>query len=337
MADIRTIPEVIAEQKHTLRFNKNGEFRILLFTDIQAYPPAPCERTMRDMNAIIDHENPDLVLFCGDNSEECETGQQLRDFLSVMVGHLEEKKIPWAHVYGNHDTERKGRDLTREEQQKIYEAFPYCVSKAGPEEIHGVGNYALPVYPSDESRTDPLFAVWGLDSGAYVDDPGLPGRQVILPNAMYLGQPHSDYAHMPFTQIQWYFNNSVAIEKYAGHKVPGMMYFHIPLQEFYSVALNPEQTGMNGTKIEEVCAGPLNSGMFAAILERGDIKAVCCGHDHSNDYAGTYCGVCLAYAANIGYDTYHHEELMGGRMFVVHESDPADVKTYMSYKKDLGL
>lgn len=341
---IPSLPESLCGQKHTLRFRENGEFRILVFTDVQACPPAPCERTLNDMNAVIDRECPDLVLFCGDNAKECETEAQLHDYLSVLVAHLEEKKIPWAHVYGNHDDESYDRDdgsrvhpLHRSVQQHVYEAFPYCLSKAGPEEIKGTGNYVLPVYSSDESRTDPVFAVWGFDSGAYIDDPGLPGYPARLGNTMFRGQPESNYAYMPFTQIRWYFDTSEEIERYAGHTVPGMAYFHIPLQEFYEVSLNPEETGMTGEKREEVCAGPLNSGLFTAMIERGDIKAVCCGHDHCNDYAGTFCGICLAYAANIGYDTYHHEDMMGGRMFIVRESAPDQIETYMSYKKNLGL
>ena len=32
------IPAVIDGQKHSLRFRENGEFRVLLFTDIQGHP-----------------------------------------------------------------------------------------------------------------------------------------------------------------------------------------------------------------------------------------------------------------------------------------------------------
>ncbi|MBQ8334156.1 MAG: metallophosphoesterase family protein [Clostridia bacterium] len=325
-------PDIIRDQKHTLRFRRDGQFRVLVFTDVQACPPAPQERTVTDMNAVIDREDPDLVLFCGDNAKACKSDRELHDYLAVLVGHLEEKKIPWAHVYGNHDDEGENT-LTRAQQQDVYEAFPYCISKAGPAEVKGVGNYVLPVYPADESRSDPVFAVWGLDSGAYVDDEGLAGYQARLGHTMYRGQPESNYAYMPFSQILWYFDTSEEIERYAGHKVPGLAYFHIPLQEFYEVALNPEETGMTGEMREEVCAGPLNSGMFTAMIERGDIKAVCCGHDHCNDYAGTFCGICLAYAANIGYDTYHHDDMMGGRVFVIREETPDKIETYMSYVK----
>lgn len=322
------LPASLAGQKHTLRFSSDGQFRVLVFTDVQASPPAPCDRTILAVNTIIDRESPDLILFCGDNAIHCKTDEQLHDFLTVLTAHIEEKKIPWAHVYGNHDDEDA---LSRSEQQDIYEKFAYCVSRRGPEHIKGVGNYVLPVYPSDESRTDPLFAVWGLDSGSYVDDAGLAGYSARLGHTMFRGQPESNYAYMPFTQIRWYYNTSEEIEQFAGHRVPGMAYFHTPLQEFYEIALNPEETEMTGEKREEVCAGPLNSGMFAAMVERGDIKAVCCGHDHCNDYAGTFCGICLAYAANIGYDTYHHEDMMGGRMFIIREDAPEQIETYMSY------
>lgn len=340
--DASAMPENIREQKKVLRFRSSGDFRVLVFTDVQAVPPAPCARTMEDMNAIIDREDPDLVLFCGDNAKECESEEELRAYLAVLVGHLEEKQIPWAHVFGNHDDESYERDdgrwvypIHRTVQQKVYEEFPCCLSKAGPEELHGTGNYVLPVYPSDAGREDPVFAVWGFDSGAYIDDPGLPGYCARLKNTMFRGHPGSYYAYMPFTQIRWYFETSEQIERFAGHKVPGMAYFHMPLQEFYEVTLNPEETGMTGGMREEICAGTLNSGLFTAMVERGDIRAVCCGHDHTNDYAANFCGICLAYAANIGYDTYHCEEVMGGRVFVIREENPEEIKTYMSYVRDL--
>ncbi|MBQ2278315.1 MAG: metallophosphoesterase family protein, partial [Clostridia bacterium] len=324
----------LQNQKHTLRFDENGEFRVLVFGDVQATPPAPSERTLNAMETILRREEPDLVLFAGDNAIACSTTTLLRNYLTAMTGYLEENEIPWAHVYGNHDDENA---LSRKQQQVIYEEFDYCVSQAGPDDIKGVGNYVLPVYSADESRTDPVFSVWGLDSGGYITDPGLPGKQAVLNNTMYQGLKGSSYAYIPFTQIRWYFNTSEEIESFAGHKVPGMMFFHIPLQEFYEIWLNKEQTGTEGTREDPICAGPLNSGLFTAMVERGDIKAVVCGHDHINDYAGEFCGIQLCYASNIGYDTYHNEALMGGRVFVIHEDDPDEVETYMSYVSGIKL
>ena len=332
--DTNTLPEALQNQKHTLRFDENGEFRVLVFGDVQATPPAPSERTLAGIETVTAREDPDLVLFAGDNAIACTTQTVLRNYLTAMTGYLEENEIPWAHVYGNHDDENA---LSREKQQVVYEEFPYCMSQAGPEDIKGVGNYVIPVYSSEESRTDPVFAVWGMDSGGYITDRGLPGKQAVLNTTMYTGLKGSSYAYMPFTQIRWYYNTSEEIEAYAGHQVPGMMYFHIPLQEFYEIWLNKEQTGTEGTKQDPVCAGPLNSGMFTAMVERDDIKAVVCGHDHINDYAGEFCGIKLCYASNIGYDTYHDDAMMGGRVFVIHEDNPDEIETYMSYVSGVNL
>ncbi len=323
-----TVPEALQEQKHTLRFDENGEMRILMISDVQAYAPAPSKRSLDAIELIVEREQPDLVLFGGDNSLGCSSEKVLKNYVEKMTAAMESRQIPWAHVYGNHDDEGA---LTRAQQQKVYESFAYCVSQTGPKDIKGVGNYVLPVYSSDESRTDPVFAVWGLDSGSYVTDKGLAGSEAVLNYTMFRGHAGSSYAYMPFSQIQWYYNTSEEIEEYAGHKVPGMMYFHIPLQEFYEVVLNPEQTGMTGVQRDPVCAGPLNSGLFTAILERGDIRAISCGHDHINDYSAEFCGVKLCYASTLGYDTYHDEDIMGARMFIINEENPYEIETYISY------
>ena len=44
----------------------------------------------------------------------------------LLVGYIEEKQIPWCHVYGNHDHEN-AVDLAK--QQEIYESYEYCISK----------------------------------------------------------------------------------------------------------------------------------------------------------------------------------------------------------------
>ena len=334
------IPESIREQKHILRFGENGEFRVLVLSDTHGFPPVPCAETIAAVNLLIEREKPDLLLFCGDNILGCETEEQLRGCIGALAAYPEEHHIPWAHVFGNHDDEcskkggRRLQTLHRSVQQKIYESYPYCVSKAGPENIPGSGNYVLPVYAADKSRTDPVFAVWGLDSHADVYDSPLSGQAAILKNTMYQGESGATGAYIPFAQIRWYFSTSEELEAFAGHRVPGLMAFHIPREEFYEVALNPEETSMTGEKRESVCASPFNSGLFAAMMERGDIKAVCCGHDHVNDYAGTFCGICLAYVSHVGYETYHNESMMGGRVFVIREDAPEKIETYMSYAKE---
>ena len=59
-----------------------------------------------------------------------------------------------------------------------------------------------------------------------------------------------------------------------------------------------------GERNEDECPGPVNSGLFSAMLERGDVKGVFCGHDHVNTYCGNYYGILLGYAGNAGFGTY---------------------------------
>lgn len=35
-----------------------------------------------------------------------------------------------------------------------------------------------------------------------------------------------------------------------------------------------------------VCCSSVNTGLFSAMKEMGDMRSVHCGHDHDNDYYG---------------------------------------------------
>ena len=132
------MPEAIREQKHILRFNKNGEFRILALSDTHACFPGPCEQTLTALRAIVDHEKPDLVLFCGDDMERSESTEELKQALGVMVAYLEENRIPWAHVHGNHDDEcfmSEGRPQAARLMASSQESRPSNRMAVGSEDV----------------------------------------------------------------------------------------------------------------------------------------------------------------------------------------------------------
>ncbi|MBQ8333716.1 MAG: hypothetical protein IJX93_08085 [Clostridia bacterium] len=211
--------------------------------------------------------------------------------------------------------------------EPFYESFEYCVSQAGPEELYGQGNYVLPVYSHDSDQV--LFNVWALDSGEYLTSAE---KAAYLPvGGTYQGYANSSYAYIQPSQVQWYMNTSAAMEEYNGAVVPGVMVFHIPLQESYNAWVNRAGLEWTGEKREVVCASEINSGLFAAMVERGDIKAVVNGHDHRNDYMVNYGGIKLSYCSTISETGYCDADMFGGRVFLIKESDPSDVQTYMSY------
>lgn len=312
------------ESKHKLQFDENGEFKILVFSDIHISGTMSA-LAENNMKVLVEREEPDLVMFDGDNTWGLTTEADVKKAVNSMVDLLEEKKIPWGHVYGNHDCE--GGNLKKEKQQAVYESFDYCVSQAGPEELYGQGNYVLPVYGSDGKKV--LFNVWALDSGEYLTSAE---KAAYLPiTSTFQGYPGSSYDYIQPSQIRWYMNTSEKMEAYNGAVVPGVMFFHIPLQEFYNAWVNREALNYTGERREVVCASEINSGMFAAMAERGDIMAVTSGHDHRNDYMVEFGGIKLCYCSTISETGYCDYDMFGSRVFVVKESDPSDVQTYMSY------
>ncbi len=75
--------------------------------------------TVKDrIKSTVDKTNPDLVIFTGDNTLYSDTEEKLRANIDIIAGYLEEKQIPWCHVYGNHDYENKA--LSKYDQHQIY-------------------------------------------------------------------------------------------------------------------------------------------------------------------------------------------------------------------------
>ena len=46
-----------------------------------------------------------------------------------------------------------------------------------------------------------------------------------------------------------------------------------------------------GTRMEKACAPAINTGMFAAMKEAGDVMGTFVGHDHDNDYSVMWKGI----------------------------------------------
>ena len=152
-----------------------------------------------------------------------------------------------------------------------------------------------------------------------------------LPDPLHVS---SGYDAVRFDQIMWYWNESKKIEAENGCKVPGCMVLHIAFPEYCLPYKNVAETAYKGTRRESIGSGPVNTGLFAALVQRGDVKTVVCGHDHINDCEGTYLGVKLTYDAGIGYDGYCHGDLRGGRVIDITENDPWNVDTYMVRSAD---
>ncbi|MBQ8208663.1 MAG: metallophosphoesterase, partial [Clostridia bacterium] len=326
----------LRESKITLNFTETGKFRVLVFSDADINP-----NTIAAINAMAETEKPHLVLFAGDVSSGMTAKADLEAYLRTLTAPLEERAIPWAAVFGEQDTDG---GLSAEAQMEVYTSFEHCVAKSDFVS-DGTVSYFLPVYAAGEggSGTAPVFGIWAmgqtgmlsLTSGGAASDPLLEDHR----------ENGTDYGYVTSSQIAWFTKNQKVLDREAGGAMPTVMVCHTPIPEFAIIADNPDETRMLGNAGEPVASSPLNSGLFAAILEAKNVLGLYCGHDHLNSFAGRYCGIELGYSASIGYDGYGfggtfdiNNSLRGGRMIELTLKDGAVTSSSrMVYASDYGI
>lgn len=262
-----------------LTFNQNDKFKIVQLTDLHIGADDGNEadaKTFQTITKVIEAEEPDLIAITGDlmwSEAEGASSNYRR-----VLDHIEQFKIPFAVVYGNHDSEA---NITREELFEIQSEYTYSIATAGPEGVHGTGNYSLEVFGQNAEQKE--ANLYFLDSGAYAPG-GLGGYDWI----------RSD-------QVSWFVSESKKHKQSDPGKLPALAFFHIPLPEYKDVL----QVGkVSGNKLEAICSPKINSGLFTALLEDGNVMGTFVGHDHDNDYCGVLHGISLCYGRITGYNVY---------------------------------
>jgi predicted MPP superfamily phosphohydrolase len=319
--------------KKTLKFRPDGSFKICCFSDLHQtanYHPS----TLAAMHGIIEREQPDLVLLGGDlwNENPEATVEQLREFLDIFSAPMEQRHIPWAHVYGNHDHDIL---MDRRLVQSVFESYPHCVSGHTEEGVDGVSNFLLPIRSSDEKRI--AFAVWGLDTHNLSDGQklrnGVNLREAHQAKDIPYGTSHWDFVR--FNQLRWYYDTSEALEAYNGSPVDALMLMHAPILEFGICMKDPARTSLVGDMPEALFSGSLNSGLLATVLQRGDVRAIVSGHMHEDNFAADYCGVKLCFDGAIGFRGTEADISRCARIFTLCESDTARMDTHIVFAKDV--
>lgn len=278
-----------------LRFRTDDTFTIVQFTDTH-FTATPGkngerdgdadERTLALMSQVLDDEQPDLVVFTGDiiDGGRCpDPAAALRLALSPVVA----KGLSWAAVFGNHDDE--GR-MDRAALMAVQQSIPGSLSQHGPAHLSGVSNYILRVLDAQQDRA--AAHLYFLDSNSYSKT----------------GVGVYDWIHRD--QVAWFAQSARGLaEVNGGEKLPALAFFHIPLPEYHEMW---DYYTCYGVKYEDICAPFVNSGLFAALHEAGDVLGTFVGHDHINDFIGELYGIRLAYGRATGYNTYGREGMARG-------------------------
>lgn len=282
--------------KTELRFNQDGEFKIVQFTDTHFKVGKDASKAAVEcISEVLVAEQPDMVMLTGD----VVWSDSVIDGFKAILRPILERKIPFAFVFGNHDAQF---ELDHAQIYDFIQPLPYSLM---PVRTPGVDSpdYAVEIL---SSKSDSVASVlYCLDSHMKTPIKGI-----------------GKYAWLKPEQVMWYKDLSWAYQvKNDGDTVPSLMFFHIPIPEVAAAWEDNENMGY-GTKGENVCCPALNSGMFTAVKERGDVFGMFFGHDHDNDFAVDYYDVLLGYGRYSGGNTvYNHLGKNGARIIVLKEGE----------------
>ncbi len=307
----------------SLAFNSEGKFKIIQFTDTQD-DNIPRQAMIKLMNKALDSEKPDLVVFTGDNITGGGSPGKILTSIAIraIIKPVATRGIPFAMVFGNHDAEG---GVSKETQLTMYQKYPGCLAYDPEPDLYGCATYNLPIRSSDNSKD--AFNLWLIDSNEYDRVKG-----------------GYDWVHED--QLDWYKTKSIELEQANGSLVPSLMFQHIVVPEVYELlkevpagtegsrfrfeknwALELDPAMAHGALGEWPCPPDTNGGQLQAVLERGDVLGIVTGHDHVNDFVGTYEGIDFIQTPGIGFQTYGNRD-RGFRVIILDENDTWSYETY---------
>ena len=150
----------------SLKFKKDGTFRIMQIADTQD-TNITSKNTVEFIGKALDSENPDLVVFTGDQIKgygfSFATGdrdKKVAEAIRNIVTPVAERNIPFTFVFGNHDDQAFG--ISKEKQMIVYKSFPTCLAEPGDPSISGYGNHYINILSSDGKKI--LFNIYLIDS-----------------------------------------------------------------------------------------------------------------------------------------------------------------------------
>lgn len=291
---------VATAQDATLRF-REGKFRIAQFTDMHlGSRGSDIEANFQLVNKVVAEEQPDLIVFTGDNVTDAPDIPSLKALWGRLVGVLEATNVPYAIAMGNHDAEATDGFGADSLEVLLTSIAPHCLNYPSTAACFGHGNKALPVF----GRTGkPESLVYVIDSNDYPEDPKV--------------KEYSDYAWIHPDQIEWYKAESNRYtQRNGGTPLPSLAYFHICVPEYRDVVKDENRYGFY---LERCCPSEINTGFFSAAFLQGDIMGMFVGHDHTNDFIGLRSGIALAYGRQSGVEGMDESTPRGSRIVELYE------------------
>ena len=310
-----------------LRFDENGEFKILHITDTQDKYPAHEEMLQFIEHCLVKYE-PDLVVLGGDNTvknavEDAENG------VAELVAPFVEHETYFTLVFGNHDREQNVDNSTlltyyQKHGGKYCLAYNGCPDATEDAMRRRASTHNLPIM-SSENPLKVAYNLYMFDSGTSI--------------------PGAGYECVTAEQVAWFKTvNSAYTAANGGEVIPSMAFQHIIVGEIMDVlykeksevAISLDSKFCNGKEydltvanysaikdgmlLEPPCPGDENFGQFDALVEQGTV-AVFSGHDHINTFTVEYQGVDIVNTPGCTFQSYGQDYNRGARLITLHEGE----------------
>lgn len=312
-----------------LKFN-DGKFKIMQIADVQEDWPVNPD-TIRLIDAAVEKEKPDLVVFTGDQIQgystcyKTDTYNKVRKAITEFITPVSKRGIPFTLTFGNHDDDCV---TSKAAQLEIYASFEgYTIGEAHSKD--DPGTHFLNIKDSEGEKD--ILSLYLIDSNKK--------------------EPDGAYSPVRPDQLEWLEN-----ARKRNCYLPALAFQHIPVPEFYNVlkkvpfytngALEAYKSrkntfwvlpGEEGFFGETPAVPEINNGEFNILKKHGEILGLFVGHDHNNSFVRNLEGVDLGYTQGCGYNTYGPADKRGVRIFELNEGDLKNYKTYTVTAGELGV
>ena len=265
--DISSLPTV--EKK------SGEEFRILNFADIQICDLENMfnrDKVHKEMTYLVEQTKPHLITLTGDQTWSNENRYSLMNIISW----LDDYKIPYAPVFGNHDFGNEGHVAVATPNYccDLYENGKYSLFKRGPTNIDSLGNYVVRVM--EDNKTYSLLYM--VDSGA-----------------------NEKINDQQISYFKWIANGVKTAE---GSVPKSFAFMHKPLPEYIN-AYYAYQDGVPGVEkrgemYHYYYLGGSEQNGFFDFAQTINIDNIVAGHQHGNCFSIKYNGVWLTSSLKTG-------------------------------------
>ena len=271
--------------------------------------PQQDRNSTRVMNNVLIAEQPDLVVFTGDQITGNNIVDNATDVLREVFSVVESFGIPFSSIFGNHDDLKldppPSRDsITSRSALLAFEKATWpklsrtCQNGCPDDLLPSVSNYYQLV---TDTSGKPLLALYFLDSGG------------------------GSYDETLFANItDWLESTTLKLRN-----LPSLTFVHIPTPQYVDATTSKDCVGMMSDGITPTVG---QNNLIQVLSNTGTARGVFTGHDHGNAWCCPFLSLSLCFGRHTGYGGYG-EWSRGSRVIEITQNttarDGIEIKTYI--------